>query len=163
MEQQSSISVLNSQFQKPKQQDKDTPNGCFHSLRKGECTRKEKCTYSHDLSVIAATPHYEKLLYNSKYKTRGQDAQKGTYESVRRVLKHANLCAVMDPAMDRLLYDTFLATFPGDSLVKQVLKKGAYGSHNGAQGQSYPGTSPRMPPRYEVSQDMTAGKAVEKW
>ena len=41
LEQQSSISVLNSQFQKPKQQDKDTPNGCFHSLREGECTRKD--------------------------------------------------------------------------------------------------------------------------
>jgi hypothetical protein len=30
----------------------------------------------------------------------------------------------MDPAMDMLLYDTFLATFPGGSLVKHVLKKG---------------------------------------
>ena len=59
-EQQSSVSVMNSQFQKPKQQDKDTPNGCFHLLFKGECTRKEKCTYSLDPSVMAAThAHYE--------------------------------------------------------------------------------------------------------
>ncbi len=89
------------------------------------CTRKEKCTYSHDPSVIAAThAHHEKLLYSSKFKPRGQDAQKGAYGSVR-VLQHANLGAVMDPAMDRLLYyDTFLATFPGGSLVKHVLKKG---------------------------------------
>jgi hypothetical protein len=32
LEQQSSVSVMKSQFQKPKQQDKDTLNGCFHLL-----------------------------------------------------------------------------------------------------------------------------------
>ena len=65
LKQQSSVSVMNSQFQKPKQQDKDTPNGCFHLLFKGECTRKEKCTYSHDPLVMAAThAHNEKLLYS---------------------------------------------------------------------------------------------------
>ncbi len=72
LEQQSSVSVMNSQFQKPKQQDKDTPNRCFHFLFNGECTKKEKCTYSHDSLVMAAThSHYEKLLYSSKFKPRG--------------------------------------------------------------------------------------------
>jgi hypothetical protein len=59
LEQQSSVSIImNSQFQKPKQQDKNTPNGCFHLLFKGECTREEKCTYSHDplVMVQAVTP-----------------------------------------------------------------------------------------------------------
>ena len=40
----SSVSVINPQFSKPKQQDKDVPNGCFHLLFKGECLGKEKCT-----------------------------------------------------------------------------------------------------------------------
>ena len=62
-EKQSSISVI----QKPKH-DKDTPNGCFHLLFKGECTRKEKCTYSHDPAVMAAThAHYGQLLESSKF------------------------------------------------------------------------------------------------
>ena len=74
--------------------------------------------------MAATHAHNEKLLYySSKFKPHGQDTQKSAYGSVR-VLQHANLGAVMDPAMDRLLYDTFLATFPGGSLVKHVLKKG---------------------------------------
>ena len=40
------------------------------------------------------------------------------------MLQHANLGAVMDPAMDRVLNDTFLAALPGGSFVKHVLKKG---------------------------------------
>jgi len=124
--QQSSVSAMNnSAFQKPKQQDRDAPNGCFHLLFKGECLREAgKCTYSHDAPVMTAThSHYQKLLDNYKYKPRSQDSSKATYGSVK-VLQHANLGAVMDPAMDRLLYDTFLAAFPGGSLVKHVLKKG---------------------------------------
>ena len=66
--QQSSVSAMNnSTFQKHKQlnvSDRDTPNGCFHSLFKGECGREVgKCTYSHDPSVMTATHgHYQKLL-----------------------------------------------------------------------------------------------------
>ena len=96
-EKQSSISAMNSTIQKPKH-DKDTPNGCFHLLFKGECTRKEKCTYSHDPAVMAAThAHYGQLLESSKFKPRSQDLQRPTYGSVR-VLQHGNLGAVIDPA-----------------------------------------------------------------
>ena len=124
LDKQSSVSTLNSSFQKPKPQEKDIPNGCFHLLFKGECARKEKCTYSHDPFVMAAThAHYEKLLYSSKYKPRTQESSRAAYGSVK-VLQNANLGAVIDPAMDRILYDTFLAAFPGGSLVKHVLKKG---------------------------------------
>ena len=62
--QQSSVSAMNnSAFQKPKQQDRDAPNGCFHLLFKGECLREAgKCTYSHDAPVMTAThSHYQKL------------------------------------------------------------------------------------------------------
>ena len=55
-EKESPVSVINPQFSKLKQQDKDTPNGCFHLLFKGECLCKEKCSYSHDPAVMAATP-----------------------------------------------------------------------------------------------------------
>jgi hypothetical protein len=108
---------------KPKQ-DKDTPNGCFHLLFKGECLRKEKCTYSHDPAVMAATyTAYVKMLENSKFKPRPYDSQKPAYGSVR-VLQHSSLGAVIDPVMDSVLYNTFLAAFPGGSLVRHVMKKG---------------------------------------
>ena len=40
------------------------------------------------------------------------------------MLQHGNLGAVIDPAMDVIMYDTFLHAFPGGSLVNHVLKQG---------------------------------------
>ena len=65
------------------------------------------------MGITATHGHYQKLLGHSKYKPRPHDSSKATYGSVK-VLQHANLGAVIDSAMDRVIYDTFLTAFPLD-------------------------------------------------
>jgi hypothetical protein len=83
--------------------------------------------------MTATHDHYQKLLGHSKYKPRPHDSSKATYGSSVKVLQHANLGAVIDSAMDRVIYDTFLTAFP---LVDLWSSRGLIDTHIGFQGPS---------------------------
>ena len=107
----------------------DTPNGCFHLLFKGGCTRP-KCTYSHDPSVMTATHvHYQNLLNTSKFKPRSpgfpsqiQQTQYKPAGGVRAIEGSVGL--VLDSSMEDVIRNTFLASFPGGSFVESVVRAG---------------------------------------
>jgi len=101
----------------------DVPNGCFSVLFYGECKKQPKCTYSHDTAVLRAThAHYWKVLNDSQFKAAPTPA-------VPRSVHHLNAvtCSVslLDTTMDNVIENTFLASFPGASLIKSVIKSGS--------------------------------------
>jgi hypothetical protein len=102
----------------------DVPNGCFAMLFYGECKKQQKCSYSHDTAVLRAThAHYQKILNSSPYRVPVQvlpPRPQGHNHHVNAV----SSVSLLDTTMDNVIENTFLASFPGGSLVKTVVKPG---------------------------------------
>jgi hypothetical protein len=99
------------------------PNGCFQLLFMNECKRDSKCTYSHEPSVLRAThAFYTKALDSSKYKSQVSILPRPS--SNLHHVNHIRSVCLLDTTLDNVIENTYLASFPGGSLVKSVIKTG---------------------------------------
>ncbi len=141
-------SAPNSQRQKSD----SSPNGCYKMLLLGECPNGERCSYSHDRSVLQKThSELEERLRQSKYKTfpaptraiiprdntrndlkKTQAAASHDLRTISVVLadnvendsKLQLLCEVCDPSLHELLRNMILSAVPEVTFYSSMHREG---------------------------------------